>query len=71
MRECSKLSQVAQCKATSTRSTRTNQLEDKIVIKVNYKEFDQLREEIETAREGQLQAMEEKQKKLKERIVMK
>ena len=38
-------------------------------MEVNLEEVDQFRQEIK--REGQLQAMKEKQKELKERIVMK
>ena len=49
---------------------RINQLEDKIVMKVN-QEVDQLREKIKTVKDAQIQAMEEKQKELEERIVMK
>ena len=49
---------------------RINQLEKKIEIKVNQEEIDQLKEEIRTVR-GQLQVMEEKQRELKEKVVMK
>ena len=49
---------------------RINQLE-KIEMKANQEEVDQLREEIKTVREGQLQAMEEKQRELEEKVVMK
>ena len=45
---------------------RINQLEEKIEMKVNQKEVDQLREEVKTVREGQLQAVEEKQRDLEE-----
>ena len=44
---------------------RINQLEENIEMKANQEEVDQLREEIKTVREGQLQAMEEKQRETK------
>ena len=50
---------------------RINQLEEKIERKANQEEVNQLREEIKTVREGQLQAMEEKQRELEEKVVMK
>ena len=50
---------------------RINQLEEKIEWKANQEEVDHLREEIKTIREGQLQAMEEKQRDLEEKVVMK
>ena len=40
-------------------------------MKVNQEEVNQLREEIKTAREGQLQVMEEKQRELEKKVVMK
>ena len=40
-------------------------------MKANQEEVNQLREEIKTVREGQLQAMEEKQRELEEKVVMK
>ena len=40
-------------------------------MKANQEEVNQLREEIKTVREGQLQAMEEKQRELEEKVVIK
>ena len=50
---------------------RVNQLEEKIEMKANQEEVNQLREGIKTVRKGQLQVMEEKQRKLEEKVVMK